>query len=362
MVVSSSESLTNTFRPFTYRYRNEVQVLNSDIRKKRKQGHLHWIALIVLLLMGTGCIEVQGNDQDSPGASPTETLILGVPSDEIGILEVTPSPTQQEQTPTAEMATATPSTPQVTAAPEGEAPQNGTVFESLGEILEQEGARVRIDDPVQQDYFRTASRILEVNGEKVLAFAFPSERAAHNAALEISEDGRTVAGRDVNFRTTPHYFMEDRFILLTVTEDERLLDLLGRAMGDPFAGGEPRLVRPEGFVIETAEDVYHAFIYEGVDVEVGTNLNAPVQTEEAFYIVVEGEQVQLYQMSTREDAERVADAISEDGSSIGVFPIPANGTPHFFLAGRVIVFYQGETPQLLELMVELLGEPITQNI
>jgi hypothetical protein len=329
---------------------------------KRKQGHLHWIALIVLLLMGSACIEVQGNDQGSPPASPTETLMLGVAPDEIGILEVTPSPTQPEPTPTAEMATPTPSTPDMTATPEGEVSSNGTVFESLGEILEQEGARVRIGDPVQQDYFRTASRTLEVNREKVLAFAFPSERAAQNATQEISEDGRTIAGRDVNFRTTPRYYLEDRFILLTVTEDERLLDLLQQAMGDPFAGGEPGFVRPEGFVIETAEDVYHAFLYEGVDAEVGTNLNAPLQTEEAFYITVEGEQVQLYQMSTREDAERVAEAISEDGSSIGVFPIPANGTPHFFLAGRVIVFYQGETPELLELMVELFGEPITQNI
>jgi hypothetical protein len=335
--------------------------LNLDLRKKRKQGHLHWIALIVLLLMGTACIEVQGN-QGSPPASPTETLMLGVPSDEIGILEVTPSPTQPEHTPTPVMATPTRSTPDATATPEGEVSSNGTVFESLGEILEQEGARVRIGDPVQQDYFRTASRTLEVNREKVLAFAFPSERAAQEATQEISEDGRTIAGQDVNFRTTPRYYMEDRFILLTVTEDERLLDLLQRAMGDPFAGGEPEFVRPEGFVIETAEDVYHAFLYEGVDVEVGTNLNAPLQTEEAFYITVEGEQVQLYQMGTREDAERVADAISEDGSSIGVFPIPANGTPHFFLVGRVIVFYQGETPELLELMVELFGEPITQNI
>jgi hypothetical protein len=336
--------------------------LNSGIGKYRKQGHLHWVALIVLLLMGTACIEVQGNDQGSPPASPTETLMLGVAPDEIGILEVTPSPTQPEQTPTAEIATPTPSTPEVTATPGGEVASNGTVFESLGEILEQEGARVRIGDPVQQDYFRTTSRTLEVEGEKVLAFAFPSHRAAQNATQEISEDGRTIAGEDINFRTTPHYYIEDRFILLTVTENERLLDLLQRAMGDPFAGGEPEFVRPEGFVIETAEDVYHAFLYEGLDVEVGTNLNAPLQTEEAFYLTVEGEQVQLYQMSTREDAERVADAISEDGSSIGVFPVPADGTPHFFLVGRVIVFYQGETPQLLELLVELFGEPITQNI
>jgi hypothetical protein len=335
--------------------------LNSGMFKNRKPGHLGWVALIVLLLMGTACIEVQGNQGRSP-ASPTETLILSAAPDEIGILEVTPSPTQAEQTPTAEIRTPTPSTPDVTATPEEDVSSHGTVFESLGEILEQKGARVRIGDPVEQDYFRTASRTLEVDGEEVLAFAFPSERAAQEATQEISEDGRTIADRDVNVRTTPHYYMEDRFILLTVTEDERLLDLLQRAMGDPFAGGEPGFVRPEGFVIETAEDVYHAFLYEGVDVEVGKNLNAPLQTEEAFYITVEGEQVQLYQMSTREDAEQVADAISEDGSSIGVFPIPADGTPHFFLAGRVIVFYQGETPQMLELLVELLGEPITQNI
>jgi hypothetical protein len=232
----------------------------------------------------------------------------------------------------------------------------------MKEVLEREGAQVRIGERVEQDYIRTATRILEVEGEKVLVFAFPNQRAAQAASQEISQDGRTITGREVDFRTSPRYYLQDRFILLTASEDEELLGLFEQALGEPFAGGVLVLQRPEGFVIETGEDVYHAFLYEGAHVEVGKNLKAPVETEEAFYLLVEGEEVQVYQMSTREEAEQVADAISEDGTSIGFFPVPAESTPHFFLEGRVIVFYQGDNPQLLELLIEVLGEPVTENI
>jgi hypothetical protein len=232
----------------------------------------------------------------------------------------------------------------------------------MKEVLEREGAQVRIGERVEQDYIQTATRILEVEGEKVLVFAFPNQRAAQAASQEISQDGRTITGREVDFRTSPRYYLQDRFILLTASEDEELLGLFEQALGEPFAGGVLVLQRPEGFVIETGEDVYHAFLYEGAHVEVGKNLKAPVETEEAFYLLVEGEEVQVYQMSTREEAEQVADAISEDGTSIGFFPVPAESTPHFFLEGRVIVFYQGDNPQLLELLIEVLGEPVTENI
>ena len=302
---------------------------------------------MILLLTSTGCIEVEG--------SPAE--LTPVP------LTVTTTPFQTVETIPLETATLVTATPEVTATPgTEEASSNETVFIRMVENLEGVGARVRIGERVEQDYFRTAARIFEVEGEKVLVFAFPNERTSQAASNDISEDGRTIAGRDVDFRTAPHFYLQDRFILLTVSQDEELLSLFQQALGEPFAGGEPELQRPEGFVIETGEDLYHAFLYEGAQVEVGKNLQAPLETEEAFYLLVEGEEVQIYQMSTREEAERVAAAISKDGTSIGIFPVPASDTPHFFLVGRVIVFYQGENQELLDLLVEVLGDPITENI
>jgi hypothetical protein len=321
-------------------FRNEGFVLSATMMNQLCRALL---ALLVLLVSSTACMEVN----DSPAA---------------------PTPDQGRQAPA--QAAATPQgveqnadmlVPRVTVTPTAEEASNGTVFNRIKEILEHDGARVEIGQRVEQDYIRSATRIIEVEGEKVLVFALPNERAAQTASRDIAEDGRSIGGQDLDLRRTPWYFIEERFILLTVSEDEDLLELFQEALGEPFAGGEPLLQRPPDFVIETAEDVYHALLYEGAHVEVGSNLQAPLETEEAFYLLVEGEQVQLYQMSTRAEAERVARAISEDGTSIGFFPVPAEDTPHFFLEGRVIGFYQGENREILELLVEVLGEPVTEN-
>jgi hypothetical protein len=80
---------------------------------------------------------------------------------------------------------------------------------------------------------------------------------------------------------------------------------------------------------------------------------APV--DHALLLTVDGQNVQVFEFLTPEDAEMAAATIAPDGTSIGPTHVSWIDLPHFWKTGRLIVLYVGNDGDLLHLLTTLLG-------
>lgn len=88
---------------------------------------------------------------------------------------------------------------------------------------------------------------LQVDGEELQLYAYPSAAAAAQDAARIAADGfdfaptadGAIAATTVDWVDTPHFFYQDRLIVFYLGKERRVLAQLERVMGDQVAGGTP---------------------------------------------------------------------------------------------------------------------------
>lgn len=78
----------------------------------------------------------------------------------------------------------------------------------------------------------------------------------------------------------------------------------------------------------------------------------------SYTAVVDGTEVTLFDFGVPEVARRAALMVSLDGYTIAHQPHPWSGPPHFWLEGRVLILYQGESESFLEFMSSEFGSPL----
>jgi hypothetical protein len=100
-------------------------------------------------------------------------------------------------------------------------------------------------------------------------------------------------------------------------------------------------LRDAGATVEPAEPVNQAF------------LNASGQI-----VRVDGADVQVFEYADESAREADSDAIPEDGSSFPTIMVTWVGQPHFWAQGRLIVLYVGSDQAIIDLLNDLLGDPI----
>jgi hypothetical protein len=65
--------------------------------------------------------------------------------------------------------------------------------------------------------------------------------------------------------------------------------------------------------------------------------------------------VQVFEYVSEEEVLKEAMQVSADGSSVGTTMITWIDTPHFYQSGKIIFLYVGNTPQVIEILTEVLG-------
>jgi hypothetical protein len=75
-------------------------------------------------------------------------------------------------------------------------------------------------------------------------------------------------------------------------------------------------------------------------------------------ISLDGQEVQVFEFPTEEQAKSAAETISPDGSSIGTSMVSWVAAPHFYRAGKLVVLYVGEDESVVAALKDALGPQI----
>ena len=98
------------------------------------------------------------------------------------------------------------------------------------------GARVEPAGEVEQPFLTVIGQMVQVNGEDVQVFAYPSAAAMEAQAARISHDGGTVGTSKIHWIGAPHFFKQGKLLVLYVGENDDLRRILIATLGRQFAG------------------------------------------------------------------------------------------------------------------------------
>jgi len=119
-------------------------------------------------------------------------------------------------------------------------------------------------------------------------------------------------------------------------------------------GGEERLADLAG----SYDQLVNAMEMKDLDVEQGGSVVQPFFEPEGQVLVVEGQDVQVFEFSAETEAASAAGSISPDGSSIGTSMVNWVADPHFYHSGRLVVIYLGSDGRVLSALEDVVGAQI----
>jgi hypothetical protein len=96
-------------------------------------------------------------------------------------------------------------------------------------------------------------------------------------------------------------------------------------------------------------------------VEFGDAIDQPFFSVSGQIILVNGEDVQVFEYPDAAASAAEAAQISPDASSVGTSMMTWVATPHFYALDRVIVLYVGDNQAVLDALNELLGRPVAEG-
>jgi len=94
----------------------------------------------------------------------------------------------------------------------------------------------------------------------------------------------------------------------------------------------------------------------GASVKLGEKISQPFFSVAGRMLIVDGEQVQVFEYGTAAKARAESRTISADGSAVGTTMVTWVGPPHFFMNGKMIVLYAGENPPVINALEKALGK------
>ena len=108
---------------------------------------------------------------------------------------------------------------------------------SLIDALRAARATVELGDSVEQPFFAVGGQILLVNKTEVQVFEYEAAEVMEVDASLVASDGASVGTTMINWIAPPHFYKTGRIIVLYLSEDAAILDLLNQVLGVQFAGG-----------------------------------------------------------------------------------------------------------------------------
>jgi hypothetical protein len=102
----------------------------------------------------------------------------------------------------------------------------------------------------------------------------------------------------------------------------------------------------------------------GAQVEAGGEINQPFLEEyniKGQVLKVNGADIQVFELESELLRALVASQISEDGYTIAMTTIDWLDQPNFWAIGRLVVLYVGSDEAMIDLISNVMGEPITNH-
>jgi hypothetical protein len=107
---------------------------------------------------------------------------------------------------------------------------------SLLDALRAAGAAVEPTGEMEQPFLSVPAQQIMVNGGNVQVFEYPSADAAAADAAQISPDGSSTSTTMITWIEPPHFYRNDRLLVLYIGSDEATQELLTSLLGPQFAG------------------------------------------------------------------------------------------------------------------------------
>ena len=104
--------------------------------------------------------------------------------------------------------------------------------------LRAHGAAVTLSkERISQPFFAAQGRVIHVTQQAVWVFSYANAAAFERDVAKISSDGMTIGHSKPSWMGTPHFYRQQRLIVLYLGDDSRVLDALTPVLGQQFAGG-----------------------------------------------------------------------------------------------------------------------------
>ena len=120
---------------------------------------------------------------------------------------------------------------------------------------------------------------------------------------------------------------------------------------------------PDGETAEAASvaSLVSALEASGAEVELAELVNQPFFPVEGQILKVDEQDIQVFVFPDEESRQQASALISEDGSSVGRSMIDWIDQPNFWATQNLIVLYVGQDSNLIDLLNEILGAPLTRH-
>lgn len=112
-----------------------------------------------------------------------------------------------------------------------------TVEELVG-TLQTRGHIVDMGLTIEDPLFSVSGTDIAVDTATVQVYEYADETTASSDAATIMANGYIVGNKALDWAAPPHFFQNDRLIVVYVGSDETLLDSLEETFGAQVAGGE----------------------------------------------------------------------------------------------------------------------------
>lgn len=109
-------------------------------------------------------------------------------------------------------------------------------YEQLLAALRGKGLEVEPAGAVSQPFFEPRGQVINLVGEEVQVFEFPTEAEAEAAAGTISPDGSSIGTSMVSWVSPPHFFGAGKLIVLYVGDEGGVIRALEDVFGPQIAG------------------------------------------------------------------------------------------------------------------------------
>ncbi len=109
-------------------------------------------------------------------------------------------------------------------------------YASFIEALEELGIQVQLVEELEDSSFGVPTKVVSINGETVQVFEFPTATDAHDASLLVSKDGTEIGTSMIRWIDTPHFYTQDKIIVLYVGHTTNTMNLLDSLLDKQFAG------------------------------------------------------------------------------------------------------------------------------
>ncbi len=109
-------------------------------------------------------------------------------------------------------------------------------YDSFIEAMSRHGTTTEFVEELGDSSFSVPVKIVSVDGEHVQVFEFSSATEAQDASLMVSEDGTEIGTSIIRWIDAPHFYTQDKLIVLYVGHNQDTLNLLDSLLDKQFAG------------------------------------------------------------------------------------------------------------------------------